>query len=62
MTFKVKFDTDNAAFEGHNLGGEIARILQVVARKVDTTLDGPTKCQTIHDINGNDVGRWSLTP
>ena len=66
MTFTVRFSTDNAAFSeddgedtGAAMGAEIARILRAVARAVnDGAENGDTG--TVHDVNGNTVGVWSL--
>jgi hypothetical protein len=56
MKFKVEMSTDNAAFDG-DAGAEVARILREVAGEVaGGKTDG--KCR---DINGNSVGKWSLT-
>ena len=58
MTFIVKFDTDNAAFE-NDPSIEAARILRMIADRIETQ-GCPEFYQTIHDINGNDVGRYAL--
>jgi hypothetical protein len=58
-TFTVKFDTDNAAFEGLLLRQECARILRDIAVKVEDG-EGGQFWETILDFNGNDVGRWKL--
>lgn len=58
-TFTVKFDTDNAAFEGASRDYEIARILRAIADKVeDKGCSG--FFETIRDVNGNDVGRYAM--
>jgi len=52
----IKFDTDNAAFDGDYIGYEIARILGDIAEKINGgRIDG-----VVIDINGNMVGGWSL--
>jgi len=57
--FTLKFDTNNAAFDGDDLAPEIARILRSIADKVEhVALSG--FCETARDINGNDIGRYSL--
>ena len=50
--YTIIIDTDNAAFEG-NAGAEVARILRVLAEKVDDGLNNVS----LYDINGNKVGR-----
>lgn len=57
MTFTVKFDTDNAAFEDEQGETEIARILRDIADRVESG-EYCGKFQTIRDLNGNDVGRF----
>ncbi len=57
-TFTVAFDADNAAFEPEP-EHEIARILRVIAERVENGED-ISHFKTIFDINGNDVGRYSL--
>jgi len=58
MTFTVKFDCDNAAFEGDPIP-ECQRILRRIAERLAS--DGiPTHYKTIYDANGNDVGRYAL--
>jgi len=55
-TFTLKIDTDNDAFT--YAGSEVARILREVADQMEGMDDSKTKCQTVRDINGNDVGRY----
>lgn len=58
-TFTVKFECDNAAFDGCDLAPEIVRILRSIADRVER--DGPSGFfETVRDINGNDVGRFAL--
>lgn len=57
MTFTVKFDTDNAAFED-DPSYEIARILRGIAARVESGEDC-SHYLTILDINGNSVGRFA---
>ncbi len=57
-TFTLKFDCDNAAFEGDPTP-EIVRILRLTAQRIEMK-GAPTHFQTILDINGNDVGRYAL--
>lgn len=60
-TFTVNLDCSSAAFED-NTEGEVARILREIADRVENRdAKFPGFYQTIHDINGNDVGRWRLT-
>lgn len=54
--FKLEFDTGNAAFEEYGYV-ECARILtKVIAQLEAGAAEGP-----ISDINGNVIGRWSVT-
>jgi len=56
--FTIKMDTGNAAFDP-DPQYEVARILREIADRLER--DGANGLyQTIHDINGNDVGRWRL--
>jgi len=54
MTLKIRFETDNAAFEDTT---EIGRILREVAAQFD---EGRAS-GSIRDINGNTVGTYDLT-
>lgn len=55
--FRIKFETDNAAFKGRHGHIETVRILREIAEKiVDGHLEGK-----IRDVNGNTIGEWSLT-
>lgn len=56
-TFRLTIDTDNAAFEGENKGLETARILRVVADRLERRDGDFGYFQTLRDVNGNDVGR-----
>lgn len=52
--FRLSFDLGNAAFEGDQLTGEIARLLREAADKVEAgEISAP-----LRDINGNEVGHW----
>lgn len=56
--FTLKFDTDNAAFDDDR-DGEIVRILHSVASRIEANgLSG--FYETVRDVNGNDIGRFSL--
>jgi hypothetical protein len=55
--FKLTIETENAAFEDLP-GHECARILRDVA----TALERGTRGAPVHDLNGNRVGRFDLTP
>ena len=49
--------TDNAAFQdGDDGAGELARILRAIADSVENG----NREGTARDVNGNNVGRWSL--
>jgi hypothetical protein len=60
-TFRLNMTMDGAAF-ADNPRSEIARILRDIAAKVEGFDCDVTMFQTIHDINGNDVGRWAVKP
>lgn len=54
MSFKLEFETDNAAFSEENFAQEVADILTAVSRKVASgRMDG-----IIKDSNGNTVGSF----
>lgn len=56
---KIVLSTDNAAFEGENLGPEIARILKSYAHAIKEVQDPETTWELeskLRDINGNTVG------
>ena len=54
--FKLKFETDNAAFES-STGDEAARILRQIAERLENyDTDG-----AVMDANGNKIGAWSLS-
>lgn len=57
MKLKIEFVCDNAAFENGNLLPEAARIIRDAATKVE----GGREAGVCRDINGNNVGNWSLT-
>jgi len=60
MKFTLSIDTDNAAFEPDE-AEEIARILRALANRI--TREGLSGFfETIHDVNGNDVGQYALKP
>lgn len=57
--FELRFDTDNAAFDGHALRAEIARILRSVARSVgEDSTAMQEQVHTVRDVNGNRIGLW----
>ena len=61
MKFTITIDTDNAAFDDGERGSETARILRAIALRIDgDPVEEPTFYATIHDINGNNVGRWAF--
>lgn len=55
LTLKIR--TDNAAFDGDDLAPELARVLRIVA----TSIEHGTRGAPLHDINGNQVGRFDIT-
>ncbi|KKN17930.1 hypothetical protein LCGC14_0960760 [marine sediment metagenome] len=56
MHFKLKFDTDNDAF-ATDWQNEVTAILQDVAEAIE----GGCLSSSIHDSNGNTVGRFFAT-
>ena len=54
--FSVEFDIENAAFAEGNAGAETARILRRIAERLE---DGEDSGACV-DINGNQVGWWSI--
>ncbi len=53
---QITIDLDNAALEE---APELARILRIIANTYYNA-KGRTGWQTVHDINGNPVGRYRL--
>ena len=73
MKFLLEFEVENAAFmhevtDGDGVVSEfldteaVAAVVGNVAVRVSSraNTNAQTKCQTVHDANGNDVGRWSI--
>lgn len=58
MTFEIKMNCDNAAFED-SPADEIGTILGTISNQL-LDQDRMGFYQTIFDSNGNDVGRWRL--
>lgn len=58
--FTVMISTDGAAFEDDPTP-ELARILRRIADDMEQGREYDM-FQTIHDVNGNDVGRYALKP
>jgi len=58
MRLNLVLDTDNAAFEGDQLGHEVSRIFEDLAKEFSYY---PIRDRTLRDINGNTVGsvKWS---
>jgi hypothetical protein len=56
MSFKIEFDTENAAFVEHDARCEIIRILE---RVIYDMRDGDSSGH-IKDWNGNTVGHWGM--
>lgn len=52
MAVKINFKTDNAAFDDGPY--EVVRII----REIADMIDGGAMSGTIHDINGNTVGKF----
>ena len=66
MKLVITIYCDNSAFNGNGCGRELARILQIVAGRVDLEsksdlirgyLDDP---KSLFDINGNTVGSMEI--
>tara|TARA_Y100000401_G_C8148051_1_gene138185 strand:+ start:116 stop:304 length:189 start_codon:yes stop_codon:yes gene_type:complete len=55
----IVLSTDNAAFEGENLGPEIARILKSYANSIQEVEDPEELERRLRDSNGNTVGSVS---
>ena len=59
MTFKLKADLENAAFEDGCSGNEMARILRKLADQLEgMALTGERG--TLQDFNGNTIGQWNV--
>lgn len=54
--FQIRFKLTGAAFEDENRIEETARILRGIAERIDAGRDSGT----VHDINGNRIGEWSM--
>lgn len=59
-TFQLTIDLGNAAFDP-DPRGELMRILAEVSARIGRSEAG-AKWETVHDINGNPVGRWRIAP
>lgn len=60
-TFSLNIDMNNAAFDGDDIGPELARILRKLADKVDVDRESLADLAglmsaSVHDVNGNNVG------
>lgn len=55
--FKLIISTDNAAFE--DAGPELARILHHIADHMEAAR--ADESGSVFDLNGNRVGKWTLT-
>lgn len=53
---KLELETENAAFADGNQSAEVARILRHAASMIERGSHGAG----LRDINGNEVGRFSL--
>ena len=58
MRLNLVLDTDNAAFEGEQLGPEVSRIFEDLTKEFSYY---PIRDRKLRDINGNTVGsiKWS---
>jgi len=61
MMFRMTIRCDNAAFDGENLGSELARILRHEADAIQEAGMPECGCNVILDCNGNRVGLAVLT-
>ena len=58
--FNLKIATGNAAFSGDDHGAEIARILRLVAQRIEYAGSLPEGMDgTVSDLNGNHCGYWT---
>lgn len=53
---KIKFNTSNAAFEEYGMVYQIETIFERIIQRIKS---GETEGK-IQDINGNNIGEWSL--
>jgi hypothetical protein len=63
-TFRLTIRTDGAAFHDsadNSPSDELARLLRQIADRIEQS-GTPSHYLTIHDINGNDCGRFALKP
>ena len=58
--FKMRFDTENAAFDDGNRDHEVARILRNIADKIESG-QATGLNQNVFDENGNIVGTFVLS-
>ena len=63
MKLDLTLSIENAAFEGVNLGFEIADILKQYARKIEDIVEGDEKDleKKLRDSNGNTIGYASIS-
>ena len=61
MRLNLVLDTDNAAFEGDQLGPEVSRILEDLAKEFSHYPHTHLQDRKLIDINGNTVGsiKWT---
>jgi len=63
MKFSLSFGMDGAAFDGgDNSVDEVVRILHQLADRLDLRGVYAVPFGTLHDVNGNTVGKWEVTP
>ena len=60
MKFVLKFDMDNAAFDGHNSGYEVSRILGKIAKRALQFNVEPDFTGAVIDANGNNIGKYHV--
>lgn len=58
--FTLRFDTGNAAFDDGNGAHECARILRGIAERIERAAGNGANAGTVHDVNGNRIGQWSV--
>ncbi len=63
MKLNLQLSLDNAAFEGVNLGFEIANILKTYSNKIEDTVEGDEEglAKKLMDSNGNTIGYANIS-
>ena len=58
FTLKIDQMRNSAFVDGEDPGAELARLLRVLADKIELGAAGPGSDGVLLDWNGNTVGRW----